>query len=491
METQKKFDIKQSQNRIALMCYAILGVVLSIAYFLEVKNGNRTLSYYLAFLSITLFPLFITFLFFIKNQQSQLLRYFVLIGYGLMYIYVLFTGHTVNTFVYIIPLIVATIVYSDQKFTIIINSFSILVNFIQVGYLGIQGLIDSEALVGIKIQIASIFVTAIFGIWVSRVTEKNSRLINESIQNEKDNVSKTLQMVLEISQEVTNSSTILSTEMNSFQQSIFTTKEAMNEINMGISTSAQAIQQQLMKTGDVQEQIQQLTSVSSNMAENLVWADSSINLGKNNMDQLKSHTATSATASDLVAEKMENLDEHTQKMNTIMELIQSIAKQTNLLSLNASIEAARAGEAGKGFAVVAGEISSLAGQTADATTNITQIITSIEQELHGVKTSINQLIQSNQQQNTLALETANNFSEIAESTTRLNSQASLLGSTIEHLSSANRQIVDGIETISSVMEEVSSHAEQTYSISEQNITTVTEVVSLVSNLNDTAKKVSK
>lgn len=72
------------------------------------------------------------------------------------------------------------------------------------------------------------------------------------------------------------------------------------------------------------------------------------------------------------------LAEGAQKIGDVVTLIQSIAEQTNLLALNATIEAARAGDAGRGFAVVASEVKSLAGQTAKATTEISEQITAIQ-----------------------------------------------------------------------------------------------------------------
>ncbi len=490
MENGKKFNMKQMQNRITLACYGFLGIAFLITYFIEYKNGNKPLSYVLTFYVFILVPLAVNVAYFVRNQSGALFRYLVLVGYGIMYSFVLLTTETANTFVYIIPIIITTMVYSDLKYSAMINGYMIFINFVQIGYFAMKGKIDSEYLVNVKIQVAAIIFIAVFSIWVSRTTEKNNRNVMDTIIDEKDNVTKTLQMVLDISQEVTSTGTILSNEMKLLQQSMVATQEAMNEIHVGASRSADSIQQQLTETGDVQEQIIQLTSVSSIMTGHLNQTSDTITVGRGNMEQLKSHTSKSQEESSQVVLKMEKLEEHTQKMNTIIDLIQSIASQTNLLSLNASIEAARAGEAGRGFAVVAGEISSLAGQTADATSNITQIITSIEQELQGVKESIDGLAKNAKQQDNLAIETAGNFSEIAENTHEISSQAALLEETIGHISTSNRQIVDGVETISAIMQEVSSHAERTHSISEQNIISVNDVVTLVTQLNESAKKVS-
>lgn len=74
--------------------------------------------------------------------------------------------------------------------------------------------------------------------------------------------------------------------------------------------------------------------------------------------------------------KVNELAEHSAKIDSILEVINAIAEQTNLLALNAAIEAARAGDAGRGFAVVADEVRSLAGRSREATVEISRLLDS-------------------------------------------------------------------------------------------------------------------
>ncbi len=103
-------------------------------------------------------------------------------------------------------------------------------------------------------------------------------------------------------------------------------------------------------------------------------------IGLISQQALKSQNVSNTAAQDIIAasDKMRSLDLTAQRIGEAIGMIKTIADQTNLLSLNATIEAARAGEAGRGFAVVASEVKSLAGQTAQATQNITEWVDNIQ-----------------------------------------------------------------------------------------------------------------
>jgi methyl-accepting chemotaxis protein len=117
-------------------------------------------------------------------------------------------------------------------------------------------------------------------------------------------------------------------------------------------------------------------------------------------------------AVQVINKKMKMFSERIIEIGTISGMISDIATRTNLLSMNASIEASRAGESGKGFVVIAEEIRNLADRSANATTDITNIIRTIQTEAGEITSSLEDETEIVERQSSLATEIKSSFSEI-------------------------------------------------------------------------------
>ncbi|MCU0534691.1 MAG: methyl-accepting chemotaxis protein, partial [Hydrococcus sp. Prado102] len=154
------------------------------------------------------------------------------------------------------------------------------------------------------------------------------------------------------------------------------------------------------------------------------------------------------------SEKVKRLGESTQKISKVVNLIGRFAAQTHMLALKASIEAARAGDEGQGFAVIADEVRSLAAQSAEATAEISNLVTSIQSETNEVAAAMQSGTERVATGTKLVEETRQNLTQIAQ----VSDQINLLVKTIAKAAAEQSQ---ASETVSRTMNEVAAISTKT------------------------------
>ncbi|MFQ2456560.1 methyl-accepting chemotaxis protein [Aeromonas caviae] len=125
-------------------------------------------------------------------------------------------------------------------------------------------------------------------------------------------------------------------------------------------------------------------------------ADSALNLAQHGREVVvQTRESISQLADEMVetVQAVSRLEQETQQIGSVLDVIRGVAEQTNLLALNAAIEAARAGEQGRGFAVVADEVRTLATRTHSSTDEIRQMIQRLQEGAGKVVSGISQLQQ--------------------------------------------------------------------------------------------------
>jgi len=171
------------------------------------------------------------------------------------------------------------------------------------------------------------------------------------------------------------SSEVFRTDIGGILGETLGSSSALRDLTVQASSSARGM---LGKTSDVAAAAEQSAAAMRDAASTAAGLIRAIDDARREVD-IAADVATRATEQSTEAVNVtEALTNHARAIESILGLIRDIAGQTNLLALNATIEAARAGDAGRGFAVVAQEVKNLANQTARATDDIAQKITSIQ-----------------------------------------------------------------------------------------------------------------
>ena len=177
------------------------------------------------------------------------------------------------------------------------------------------------------------------------------------------------------------------------------------------------------------------------------------------------------------AEKMRMLAKRSSEISEIIDLINDVAAQTNLLSLNAAIEAAHAGEAGLGFSVVADEIRKLAERSARATRDVGALIKAIQNETSEALDAMENGMREVRDGNTLAEQARGSLQDISNVVRQSAELIEEISAASEEQARVTRNLAGAMQTVSSITLETSAGAHQTAQ-------TIQGMVSLSEQLNE-------
>jgi methyl-accepting chemotaxis protein len=306
-------------------------------------------------------------------------------------------------------------------------------------------------------------------------------VLSAEVQATVNNMKQLIQQVKTLSLEVSQSSSNVSKASETFLKSSGDISRAMNEIEQGVNQQALEAEQCLIQMDTLNKKIE---LVSDNTKDIGLIADNTkdrVNEGTVISDELNRQTSSTINITIAIIKEIEKLAEKSSSISEIINVINDIANQTNLLSLNASIEASRAGEYGRGFAVVASEIRNLAEQSKSSVNDIKQIIDSILEDTTNVVETARSAESVLKLQESAVKNTTDSYHDINESVEKLVVFLKQISENVDSIDETRVLTLASVENISAVLEEIAAASENVSQTSNDQLHSV-------ESLNDSAAK---
>ena len=297
--------------------------------------------------------------------------------------------------------------------------------------------------------------------------------------------------VIELSNEIGEASVLLTkngSELEEISEAVVLT---VGEIAEGATNQAMDSEEGSRLMQDLSTEINKLTDYNVEQVSETDKLDENTDNGIKAVENLNSKAIKSTEIINVTSNKTYELSEAIESITGITDTISSIAEQTNLLALNASIEAARAGEYGRGFSVVADEIRKLSEETANATSQITNMIVTVKQTSEIVLKSMGSVEEMNDEQIKASENVNKTFDDIRNSLNNIVNMISESTNRIEEINEQKDMVFNKIQNIVAVTEETAAASEEVSASMETQNEAVKTVSTLAENLDKKVEELNE
>lgn len=411
--------------------------------------------------------------------ESKKLKYFTIaVSIGISTLTLSFLG--IGGVLFVVFPIGVSCLYLNKKIvrstivvTYISNIVACIINnsfFVDGGKLDVSTVISSIIGGGVAIGMEFILLGILFYYFTSKTYNILLSVVSEQSQNSTiiDRVKNVITDLKASSFKITDSVA----RLNDLSETI---NNSSSEIQGGTFEQSKEAEKTLEVANVLAQKVRDINEKSQTTINKSRVVKGKNELGMKSINELSNKLVESTSTTSNVSVSIKQLSEMSSTIESILEAINSIASQTNMLSLNASIEAARAGDAGKGFVVLANEIRKLSEQSSNSAKQIHDIIKAISNNIISIGNSFEAVETVVENSNTALKNTSLVYEDIRISVDNMINQIESLNDDLNSINDTKNNVLASIEVFSSISQQTAACTEEVNSNVNKQLISVQEI----------------